>query len=108
MQTERQGFKERAKADAVIALAFIHHLAIGKNIPLNQAIQWITDIAPSGLIEFVPKDDETVCHMLSLREDIFIDYTEENFIKILSQKNKILRKTQVSLSGRKIFEFSRI
>jgi len=44
----------------------------------------------------------------ALREDIFIDYTEENFIKILSQKNKILRKTQVSLSGRKIFEFSRI
>ena len=108
MQMERQGFKERAKVDAVIALAFIHHLAIGKNIPLNQAIQWITDIAPTGLIEFVPKNDETVCHMLSLREDIFTNYTEENFIRILSQKNKILSNTQVSSSGRKIFEFSRM
>ena len=68
----------------------------------------ITDIAPTGLIEFVPKNDETVCHMISLREDIFTDYTEENFIRILSQKNKILSNTQVSSSGRKIFEFSRM
>jgi ribosomal protein L11 methylase PrmA len=108
MQIERQGFKERAKADAVIALAFIHHLAIGKNIPLNQVIQWITDIAPRGLIEFVPKTDETVRHMLALREDIFTDYTEENFIRILSKTNKVLSNTQVSSSGRNIFEFSRM
>ena len=32
---------------------------------------------------------------------------EENFIRILSQKNKVLSKKQVSSSGRKFFQFSR-
>ena len=32
---------------------------------------------------------------------------EENFIRILSQKNKVLSKTQVSSLGRKFFQFSR-
>ena len=33
---------------------------------------------------------------------------EENFIRILSQKNKVLSNTQVSSSCWKIFEFSRM
>ena len=57
---------ERAKADAVLALAFQHHLTIAKNIPLDQTINWILDIAPKGLIEFVPKEDSTVKKMLLL------------------------------------------
>jgi len=32
-----------------------------------------------GVIEFVQKTDATVRAMLSLREDIFADYTEESF-----------------------------
>jgi ribosomal protein L11 methylase PrmA len=106
MQSERAGFGKRAKADSMIALALIHHLVIGKNIPLEQALRWMTDIAPKGLIEFVPKNDQTVCQMLALREDIFDDYTEENFIKLLSDCAEIRDSCQVSSSGRKIFEFS--
>ena len=44
----------------MIALAFEHHLAIAKNIPLDQLINWLTSLAPRGLIEFVPKEDITV------------------------------------------------
>lgn len=105
LQVERQGFHERNRVDAVLALAFTHHLAIGRNIPLDQVLRWITDIAPRGLIEFVPKNDETVNKLLALRKDIFSDYTEENFINILSAKAQIVGQTQISASGRKIFEF---
>ena len=55
LEKERQGFNSRAKFDGVIALAFEHHLAIAKNIPLDQVIKWITSLAPKGLIEFVPR-----------------------------------------------------
>ena len=37
-QNERKGFIERANFNAIIALAFEHHLAIGKNIPLNDVV----------------------------------------------------------------------
>jgi ribosomal protein L11 methylase PrmA len=107
-QAERLGFQERNMADGIIALAFIHHLAIAKNIPLDQIVTWITGIAPRGLIEFVPKSDITVGKMLALREDIFSDYSEENFIKILSSQVNILSSQTVSSSGRTIFEYSSI
>ena len=74
-------FKKRAKFDAVIALAFEHHLTLAKNIPLEQVIKWITSLAPAGLIEFVPKSDVTVKKMLELKGDIFPNYNFETFEK---------------------------
>ena len=64
MQKERKGLVERFSSDAVIALALEHHLIIGKNVPIVQFIRWIKNIAKFGLLEFVPKSDETVSRML--------------------------------------------
>ncbi len=105
MQRERKGFNERNKANALIALAFEHHLSIAKNIPLEEIIEWITKLAPVGLIEFVPKTDETVQKMLENREDIFDQYTQNYFEEVLSSKTKIINNSRVSISGRLIYEF---
>ena len=56
--------------DAVLALAFEHHLAIARNVPLHRVVGWLTKWAPAGVIEFVEKSDPTVQKMLALREDI--------------------------------------
>lgn len=97
----------RMRGDCVIALAFIHHLAIGKNIPLQQAVSWIVDRAKSGLIEFVPKSDPTVQAMLKYREDIFPDYTPEAFRTCLSNCARIVASSEVSGTGRTIYEYTR-
>ncbi|WP_372841387.1 class I SAM-dependent methyltransferase [Phaeovulum sp.] len=104
-QAERDGFAERARADAVLALAFEHHLAIGKNIPLAEVVAWIVERAPCGLIEFVPKSDPTVQIMLTLREDIFGDYSEESFRAALEQVAQVVKKTTVSATGRSLYEY---
>lgn len=104
-QEERPGFDKRNKAEAVIALAFKHHLVIGKNIPMHQALRWIVSISDHGLIEFIPKDDPTIVRMLSVREDIFPEYCEEQFTAILSGLVKIQNSTTISSSGRTIYEF---
>jgi ribosomal protein L11 methylase PrmA len=104
-QSERSGFAERFRSDAVLALAFEHHLAIAHNVPLDQAVAWVAGVAPAGVIEFVPKTDPTVQKMLSLRSDIFPDYTEERFANVLSRDNEILEKKIVSESGRVLFAF---
>lgn len=92
----------------MLALAFEHHLSIAKNIPLEQVIKFLTNIAPRGLIEFVPKNDDTIKKMLSLKGDIFKDYNENNFRNILSKISKIESESIISTSGRKIFEYSKI
>jgi hypothetical protein len=56
-QHERKGMRERGPADAVLALAFVHHLAVAKNVPLDFVVEWIVDLARAGVIEFVQKDD---------------------------------------------------
>ena len=98
---------ERADFDGLIALAFEHHLAIAKNIPLQDIIDWFLKIAPTGLIEFVPKNDSTIQVMLSLKGDIFPEYTEQNFREILSKCARIINVSEIGDSGRKIYEYEK-
>jgi ribosomal protein L11 methylase PrmA len=106
-QSERRGFAERANADALIALAFEHHLAIGRNVPLVDVVNWLVSLAPVGIIEFVPKADSTVQKMLALREDIFPDYNEAAFEAAIQRKAKIVGKQVISESGRTLYRYDR-
>ena len=106
-QAERKGLKERASADALIALAFIHHIVIGRNIPLDMAVDWIVDMAPQGVIEFPPKSDPMVQRLLSQREDIFPDYTEEAFRAVLARRARVVREEHLSENGRLLVWYDR-
>jgi ribosomal protein L11 methylase PrmA len=106
-ERERRGLTERAAADALIALALVHHLAIGRNIPLEQVVQWLVDLAPNGIVEFVPKSDPMVQRLLRLREDIFDDYSDETFTRHLQARAKIVQVVDVSATGRRLFWFAR-
>jgi len=106
-QHERRGLNARRTADAVLALAFTHHLAIGRNVPLDDVLAWLVSLAPTGLVEFVPKDDPIVCFMLSSREDIFHDYSEENFSAALRRCARIDAVDTISASGRRLFSYVR-
>ena len=104
-QNERKGFVERFKCNALIALALEHHLIIGKNIPIKDFVTWLVSLSQIGLLEFVPKDDQTVKDMLSTKEDIYKDYNEENFEKYLIQHVEILKKHKLHNSNRVIYEY---
>lgn len=106
-QAERTGLAARGPADALLALAFIHHLAIGRNVPLDEIAAWLTTLAPKGMIEFVQKDDPTVQLMLASREDIFAAYSEEAFGMALRRHARIVSTTTVSSAGRRLFIYDR-
>ena len=76
-----------------------------KNIPIKKFILWMLNISNQGLIEFVPKSDKTVQIMLESREDIFLNYTENEFEKSLKEKARIINKNNISNSKRIIFEY---
>ena len=104
---ERTAIGDRVSADALIALAVIHHLAIGRNVPLDEVVKTLTGLAPRGLIEFVPKSDPTVQRMLALREDIFATYSEANFSSLLEREAAIVARRKTSETGRIIYEYAR-
>jgi ribosomal protein L11 methylase PrmA len=106
-ESERRGLRSRASADALLALAFVHHLVIGKNVPLSEAVGWLIDLAPNGVIEFVPKSDPMVQRMLRLRKDIFDSYTEAGFLQEIEKKAVVAETLTVSSSGRRLIAYSR-
>lgn len=104
---ERMSLSGRGEADALMALAFEHHLAIGRNIPMKRVVEWLTSFAPTGVIEFVQKSDPTVQQLLMLREDIFDDYNEETFVAHLKSCGRIVKQEQVASTGRTLFWYDR-
>ena len=107
-QGERQGLAARANADGLLALAFVHHLAIGRNIPLDEAVGWLMGLAPRGVIEFVPRDDPTVQTMLAHRDpDLFADYTQAAFVAALQRRGRIVAEEKVSETGRHLYAYQR-
>jgi ribosomal protein L11 methylase PrmA len=99
-QKERKGFAERVRGDAVLALAFIHHLAIARNVPLPMVIDWVMSIAPVGVIEFTPKTDPMVQLLLRNRTDIFPDYAQDQFLACIERRARIIDQEQLSPGGR--------
>jgi ribosomal protein L11 methylase PrmA len=99
-QAERKGFAARARADGLLALALLHHLVIGRNIPMDDAVGWLMAMAPQGIIEFVPKSDPMVQRLLSLREDIFPDYVEDAFRAAILRRGRIRQEEHVAAGGR--------
>ena len=106
-QRERGGWRERTPVDALLGLALIHHIAIGRNVPLAKAVDWLTRLAPSGVIEFVDKDDPQVQRMLSLRRDIFPDYNLSSFLAALRCHARIVEQKTLHPTGRTLIWYDR-
>jgi hypothetical protein len=77
--TERASLAGRGPAEAGLALALVHHLAIGGNVPLADIAAWFATACEWLIIEWVPKDDPMVQRLLASREDVFAEYTAEHF-----------------------------
>jgi hypothetical protein len=76
---ERDPLEARGPADALLALALVHHLAIGRNVPLPRIAAWMARLGRSAIVEFVPKDDPQTRRLLRSRRDVFAGYTREGF-----------------------------
>ena len=90
---ERLSLFERGPADAALALALVHHLAITNNLKFEQLADFFNKIGNWLIIEFIPKSDSQVQRLLSSREDVFENYTqrefEEKFSELFVIKNSI-------------------
>lgn len=100
---ERLSLEERGPADAVLALALIHHLAIGHNLPLDRIAEYLSRLGRLLVIEFVPKSDSQVKRLLLSRPDIFPHYTKEGFEAAFSRHYDISQTTRVEDSERWLY-----
>jgi len=104
---ERASFIDRTDTDMVFALALIHHLAIGKNIPFEKIAAFFQQITRYLIIEFVPKQDEKVQLMLGQKKDIYQGYTAEDFEAAFKTHFTIEAKEKISGSERTLYRMKR-
>jgi ribosomal protein L11 methylase PrmA len=100
---ERLSWRQRSPADVALALALVHHLAIGNNVPLTKLAALFAGITPHLIVEFVPKSDSQVQRLLATREDVFSDYSREGFEGAFSRMFDIIRAVPVDNSERVIY-----
>lgn len=103
---ERSSLADRARADALLAIAVVHHLAIARNVPLTDIVDFLTALAPHGVIGFVPHTDARAHDLFRGRDDIFRDYTLENFLSLLQRRARIVAREEVPNGGRTLIAYS--
>ena len=100
---ERRSILERANADVVLALALVHHLAIGNNVPLGAIADFLASVGHELIVEFVPKEDPMVVAMLAHRRDVFPDYSIDGFRTAFAPYFETAQEAPVEDSTRTLF-----
>ncbi|MGH2455245.1 MAG: SAM-dependent methyltransferase [Candidatus Limnocylindria bacterium] len=100
---ERRSLVERGPADAILALALVHHLAIGGNVPLDRIAAFFARLGRHAIVEFVPKEDPMTRHLLAARRDVFPGYTLDGFRAAFARHFRVTEEAAVADSLRSIF-----
>jgi hypothetical protein len=100
---ERESLANRGPADAIMALALVHHLAISNNVALPSIAEYFRRLGNSLIIEFVPEQDPQVRRLLMSREDIFDQYYQEPFERAFQEFYQIEEARSVGVDGRVLY-----
>jgi ribosomal protein L11 methylase PrmA len=103
---ERHSLVARGRPDALLAIAVVHHMAIGRNVPLEELVALLVDLAPEGVVGFVPHTDARARALFRGREEIFRAYTLDNFRSLLRSRARIVREQGLPGSDRMLIWFS--
>ena len=100
---ERDSLTSRGPVDVVMALALVHHLAIGDNVPLGQVAAYFARLGRRAIVEFVPKEDSQVRRLLASRRDVFPTYDLEGFEAAFSKRFEIESKAPIEGTLRTLY-----
>ncbi len=101
---ERMSLQQRGPADLLLALALVHHLAIGGNVPLKRIVDLLAELGRSVILEWIPIDDPKVVSMLRSRENIFDAYDERSLLDEVDRRFVVRAREPLPSSGRVLFQ----
>ncbi|HWH24433.1 MAG TPA: SAM-dependent methyltransferase [Candidatus Limnocylindria bacterium] len=104
---ERQSLLGRANAQTLLALALVHHLAIGNNVPLERISELFAALGRELIVEFVPKSDRRVAEMLAWRQDVFGAYSLDGLRAAFDARWQLIADEQIEDSQRTLLHYRR-
>ena len=104
---ERLTLLERGRPDMILALALIHHLVIGRTIPLRELVGWLADIGSELVVEFPHREDVMVKRLLTRKhEGAHPDYTRSDFEDVLRSRFEVMRSVELPSRTRTLYHAS--
>lgn len=104
---ERKALAERGAPELVLALALIHHVAIGANVPVKELVSWLASLGSALVIEFPTREDPMVQQLLAPKRDgLHPDYEREYFERCLQEAFEVERSETLA-SGTRILYYAR-
>lgn len=103
---ERPAFFDRVRPDLVLALAVVHHLTIGGNVPLVLVVDLLADLAPDVVVELPTRDDPMVQRLLARkRPGQHDDYGLASFEALAAERFDVVARHE--LATRVLFHLHR-
>lgn len=103
---ERMSLLERGPVDAVLALALVHHLAIGGGVPMTMIAEFFRRLGRWLVVEYVPPDDPQARRLLAARTVTHEDHDQEAFERAFRQQFQIEQVETVGDGGRVLYLMS--
>lgn len=100
---ERLPLEARGRPDLALALALVHHLAIGANVPLGDVVSWLADLGSDLVVEFVTRKDPMVQLLLRNRDDHYGDYDLGVFERVLAERLDVVSREEICDGARVLY-----
>lgn len=99
---ERAAFLDRGRPDLVLALAVIHHLAIGANVPIPEILELLAHLGCESVVEFPTRDDQMVRKLLRNKREGIHDQYDLDVFRAESEKRFEIRGEEALPSGTRV------
>jgi SAM-dependent methyltransferase len=104
---ERRTLADRGAPDLTLALALVHHVSIGGNVPVRDFLDWLRGLDTALVIEFPTPDDPLAQRLLARkRAGTHPDYQRDYFERSLGELFDVETSEELS-SGTRVLYFVR-
>jgi SAM-dependent methyltransferase len=101
---ERRTLEARGTPDLALALALIHHVVIGGNVPVAEFLDWLRSLDCALVLEFPGRDDPLVRRLLDRkRAGDHPDYERELFERARAARFQIDRTEELAEGARVLY-----
>jgi len=102
---ERPPLVDRSSPDLVLCLAVVHHLVIGRNVPLRAVVTWLADLGARVVLEFVSPEDPMVRALTVNKKphEVHRDYNETDLRSYLKERFVIESEDELPGGTRRLF-----
>ena len=100
---ERRPLADRDAPDLILCLALMHHVVIGRNVPLADFVDWLAGFDADIVVEVVDREDPMVERLLRNRRDQAIEYSTAAAAALLARHFSVVAVEPGQLGTRTLY-----